>query len=438
MDSDSDDASLEDEEAVGGRSRDLLSSFYGKMASDVAPPEEEEDEALDPIDREDFDAETRTKFIGATDTIRDMKDNVGGMEGEMTSLSAAMADIDATSAKVNASLADKRSQIDKLVRARRLLKRLEFLFELPKKLAAAIADGRHGEAVTSFQAVDGVLRKYAHVPSLADIHAESAAIVAGLRDALLEELARRRRRARRRSRPRRAACSRASSCSATSARTRRHPRPPRSRRRPPRRRAADGAGADGAATLEGRVAALTAAFVGPYGAGAAQLAKVAELTDARLAGVAPETPRRAWTSRGPTSSPSPPSAVAGDGDPPAGRPEIRDAPRPFAGLAASAGAEPPEPPAGADAAKGGAVALAALCRLLGDASPGYGELAAALLAAHVDLVHGDVSRRYAQLERDARYLHAVLPSHVPDADTRRAIELAVADFLQGASDRCLD
>ncbi|KAH8060578.1 Dor1-like protein [Aureococcus anophagefferens] len=176
MDSDSDDASLEDEEAVGGRSRDLLSSFYGKMASDVAPPEEEEDEALDPIDREDFDAgrarwllkteplpkllerddalcrevkslsgdmqmlvyENYSKFIGATDTIRDMKDNVGGMEGEMTSLSAAMADIDATSAK---------------------------------KLAAAIADGRHGEAVTSFQAVDGVLRKYAHVPSLADIHA---------------------------------------------------------------------------------------------------------------------------------------------------------------------------------------------------------------------------------------------------------------------------
>jgi len=776
MDSDSDDASLEDEEAVGGRSRDLLSSFYGKMASDVAPPEEEEDEALDPIDREDFDAdahvrgllkteplpkllerddalcrevkslsgdmqmlvyENYSKFIGATDTIRDMKENVGGMEGEMTSLSAAMADIDATSAKVNASLADKRSQIDKLVRARRLLKRLEFLFELPKKLAAAIADGRHGEAVTSFQAVDGVLRKYAHVPSLADIHAESAAIVAGLRDTLLEELAR----PPAAGAPSLAAAEggvlarvvllgdlgadAAASEAAAFACVDRHVAA-----------AVDGAALDGAATLEGRVAALTAAFVGPYGAGAAQLAKVAELTDARLAGVAPAGPRPsldqsradlvakyvlrlervlaaaegtgpptaeaaaalaaalaaavdgasrgagddglgarvaavaaraaaaaadgafagarraaadavarlpgavsrgdaaaldaepkktaelvrgavaealalaeplapflgagdaaadrerryyAWVrdaleSLGGVAAGPAPSAVAGDGDPPAGRPEIRDAPRPFAGLAASAGAEPPEPPAGADAAKNGAVALAALCRLLGDASPGYGELATALLAAHVDLVHGDVSRRvldaldadalaaavaaaaataaprhtdavaacvalvaaagrrvraaarnpgdaplddadaadddaaaaaaaattrmaapraptqagkrgggieldverlftskaapkaaaaaddpaspagvraallrrlaralldavrdatlsrpqYAQLERDARYLHAVLPSHVPDADARRAIELAVADFLQGASDRCLD
>ncbi|KAH8075711.1 hypothetical protein JL721_1728 [Aureococcus anophagefferens] len=249
MDSDSDDASLEDEEAVGGRSRDLLSSFYGKMASDTEPLPKllERDDALCREvkslsgDMQMLVYENYSKFIGATDTIRDMKDNVGGMEGEMTSLSAAMADIDATSAKVNASLADKRSQIDKLVRARRLLKRLEFLFELPKKLAAAIADGRHGEAVTSFQAVDGVLRKYAHVPSLADIHAESAAIVAGLRDALLEELAR----------PPAAGA------------------PPRVRGADRHAAAAVAAAVDAAATLEGRVAALTAAFVGPYGAGAA-------------------------------------------------------------------------------------------------------------------------------------------------------------------------
>ncbi|KAH8045339.1 3'5'-cyclic nucleotide phosphodiesterase [Aureococcus anophagefferens] len=392
MDSDSDDASLEDEEAVGGRSRDLLSSFYGKMASDVAPPEEEEDEALDPIDREDFDAdahvrgllkteplpkllerddalcrevkslsgdmqmlvyENYSKFIGATDTIRDMKDNAGRHGGR-----------------------DDVAERGHGRHRRDVGQAPEFLFELPKKLAAAIADGRHGEAVTSFQAVDGVLRKYAHVPSLADIHAESAAIVAG------------------------------------------------------------------------RVAALTAAFVGPYGAGAAQLARVAELTDARLAGVASASPRpsldqsradlvakyvlrlervlAAAEGHGPptaeaaaalaaalaarrdaraagraTTGPrrrrrragrggggrrrfagarraaadavarlpgavrraaprARAAAVAGDGDPPAGRPEIRDAPRPFgprgvrgrgaAGAAAGADAARTAPPRARSAA----------------------------------------------------------------------------------------
>ena len=176
----------EGEEEGGGRSRDLLSNFYGAMSPGGEGGEDEDGEAdLDPIDRSDFDAdahvrgllrteplpallerdaalcrevktlsgdmqmlvyENYSKFIGATDTIRDMKANVGGMEAEMASLSETMASVDVASARVNASLADKRSQIDALVRARRLLKRLEFLFELPRTLEAAVARGDHAEA----------------------------------------------------------------------------------------------------------------------------------------------------------------------------------------------------------------------------------------------------------------------------------------------------
>ena len=251
----SDDGGLDNLE-TSERSRDLLSSFYGSMAPPPAD-EPEDDEPAAPLDRTDFDAdayvrdllktrpldrllehddglrrevktlgsdlqslvyENYSKFIGATDTIRDMKENVGAMEAEVAKLSATMADVDARSARVrrpgrasrgaflreverskpiarprprrggaaaatricrrraaapprgasrifggerrllsrrrqnvsklpfanalrtqvNSSLAAKRAQIDKLVRARRLLKRLEFLFELPRKLGDAV------------------------------------------------------------------------------------------------------------------------------------------------------------------------------------------------------------------------------------------------------------------------------------------------------------
>eukprot|EP00629_Pelagomonadales_sp_RCC1024_P018604 CAMPEP_0119265148 /NCGR_PEP_ID=MMETSP1329-20130426/4046_1 /TAXON_ID=114041 /ORGANISM="Genus nov. species nov., Strain RCC1024" /LENGTH=131 /DNA_ID=CAMNT_0007264959 /DNA_START=85 /DNA_END=477 /DNA_ORIENTATION=+ len=118
-----------DEDDNGDRSRDLLSSFYGTLAPQAE--EVEDEEPAEPIDRSDFDAddyvrgmlkkqpmeallatddslcrevktltsdmqslvyENYSKFISATDTIRDMKENVGSMEAEMASLSATMAD----------------------------------------------------------------------------------------------------------------------------------------------------------------------------------------------------------------------------------------------------------------------------------------------------------------------------------------------------------
>ena len=81
-----------------------------------------------------------------------------------------MCDVDALAKQVNGSLADKRSQIDTLVRSRRLLKRLEFLFELPKKLEVAVSEGRHEDAVSMYEAADAVLSSHGHVASLRDIH----------------------------------------------------------------------------------------------------------------------------------------------------------------------------------------------------------------------------------------------------------------------------
>lgn len=228
-DDDDDDLLDDDDGEAPSRSRLLLANFYGSLGKEEnkesSQEERNQQRALDPIDRNDFDADSHvrdlletkslsellseddrlcsdvktlssemqmlvyenySKFISATDTIRDMQENVQAMEGEMLSLTTTMADIDIMSASVNSSLADKRSQIDKLVRARRLLKRLEFLFELPRKLSAAVAAKRYDEAVRYFSTTDEILAKYSHVPSLAEIRSDASRIAFGLRDTLRE------------------------------------------------------------------------------------------------------------------------------------------------------------------------------------------------------------------------------------------------------------
>lgn len=222
--SDDDDFEDDDDEEEPSRARELLASFYGKLAEngDEAAPTSGK-----AIDRSEFEAdeyvrdmletkplsellsedeglcrdikslsgemqmlvyENYSKFIAATDTIRDMQQNVSAMEDEMKALTVTMAEIDTMSGSVNASLADKRAQIDKLVRARRLLKRLEFLFELPRKLNSCVAAKKYDEAVKYYTTTDEILQRYAHVPSLREIHREASRIASSLRESLRASL----------------------------------------------------------------------------------------------------------------------------------------------------------------------------------------------------------------------------------------------------------
>ena len=66
-----------------------------------------------------------------------MKQDVEKMDSEMDVLVSKMENIAAKSSIVNESLSGKRGKIDKLVRVRRLLKRLEIIFELPRQLSEA-------------------------------------------------------------------------------------------------------------------------------------------------------------------------------------------------------------------------------------------------------------------------------------------------------------
>uniref|UniRef100_A0A7S2S0E2 Vacuolar protein sorting-associated protein 51 homolog n=1 Tax=Rhizochromulina marina TaxID=1034831 RepID=A0A7S2S0E2_9STRA len=132
--------------------------------------------------------ENYNKFITATDTIRSMKQNVESMEGEMDILVASMDEIADKSEHINSSLASKRSQIDKLVRVRRLLKRLEFFFELPQRLQQCIDEGSFAQAVKYFKIARDTLREYSHVASFSNIQAESEELMDQLRTRLKAQI----------------------------------------------------------------------------------------------------------------------------------------------------------------------------------------------------------------------------------------------------------
>lgn len=125
--------------------------------------------------------ENYNKFISATDTIRKMKQNVESMEVEMKSLQGSMEKISAASGLISASLADKRGEVDKLVRVRRLLSRLEFLFELPDILRSAIERGNVAQAIKYYSMTHAILKKHKHVSSFGAILRESEEIVATLK-----------------------------------------------------------------------------------------------------------------------------------------------------------------------------------------------------------------------------------------------------------------
>ena len=91
--------------------------------------------------------ENYSKFISATETIKRMKSNMDSMENDMELLKSKMKSITITSSSLDETLYDKRSKLSKLIRLNRLLDKLQFLSELPEKLASLIDQEQYKQAV---------------------------------------------------------------------------------------------------------------------------------------------------------------------------------------------------------------------------------------------------------------------------------------------------
>ncbi|XP_069036441.1 vacuolar protein sorting-associated protein 51 homolog isoform X2 [Lepisosteus oculatus] len=128
--------------------------------------------------------ENYNKFISATDTIRKMKNDFKKMEDEMDCLAANMAAITEFSARISGTLQDQHVQITKLSGVHTLLRKLQFLFELPARLNKCVELQAHSQAVAYYSKARSVLRQYQHMPSFRGIQEDCQLIVAQLAERL--------------------------------------------------------------------------------------------------------------------------------------------------------------------------------------------------------------------------------------------------------------
>ena len=109
------------------------------------------------------------KFITATETIKEMKTDVYAMDEDISALRSHVQTIVVGSKSLDTYFEAKRTEVDKLLRIRRLLDRLEFLSELPEKLALMIGSKHYKEAVELYRKTISVLTRHSHVLSFKKI-----------------------------------------------------------------------------------------------------------------------------------------------------------------------------------------------------------------------------------------------------------------------------
>ena len=208
------------------RIRMLMLNYYGNEGFDEDEEEDEEAKMHD-IDGENFDVdvylnnllktetlpnllkrseelrkETRTldsdmqnmvyenysKFIRATDTIRTMKTDVTVIETELDKLMLGMETLGKNSGELDTALEPNRSKIENMLSLQSLIKKLEFLFELPMRLRRSIELEAYVQAVKYYNTANAILEKYSHVLSFGSIHKESIEIMSGLKDLMYQKL----------------------------------------------------------------------------------------------------------------------------------------------------------------------------------------------------------------------------------------------------------
>ncbi|WJX85154.1 hypothetical protein P8452_67652 [Trifolium repens] len=104
--------------------------------------------------------ENYNKFICATDSIKSMKSNIIGMEGEMEQLLDKIMFVQSRSDNVNTSLSENREHIEKLNKKCNLLRKIQFIYDLPDRLAKCIKVEAYADAVKMYTGSMPIFKTY--------------------------------------------------------------------------------------------------------------------------------------------------------------------------------------------------------------------------------------------------------------------------------------
>jgi hypothetical protein len=134
-------------------------------------------------------SENYNKFISATDTIRKMRSDFKKMEEEMECLVVSMGEITEFNDKINGSFKDKRKELSRLSDIDTLLKKLQFLFDLPSKLNEFITvKNSHALAVKYYCKARKTLDHYKQMPTFRNIEDDCKLIINNLKIKLYENI----------------------------------------------------------------------------------------------------------------------------------------------------------------------------------------------------------------------------------------------------------
>jgi hypothetical protein len=134
-------------------------------------------------------SENYNKFISATDTIRKMRSDFKKMEEEMECLVVSMGEITEFNDKINGSFKDKRKELSRLSDIDTLLKKLQFLFDLPSKLNEFITvKNSYPLAVKYYCKARKTLDHYKQMPTFKNIEDDCKLIINNLKLKLYENI----------------------------------------------------------------------------------------------------------------------------------------------------------------------------------------------------------------------------------------------------------
>ena len=129
-------------------------------------------------------------FINATQLISGMRTSVNDMAAKMDALKANITNIVDTHTDVQARLRPSREAMLKLVTVDSSLKKIDFLVQLPDRLAAALKEGKLTAVARYWSAGRAILTRNTHVKSFANVQSQCLPVVssasAGLKQRLSE------------------------------------------------------------------------------------------------------------------------------------------------------------------------------------------------------------------------------------------------------------
>ncbi|KAI0236587.1 hypothetical protein L0F63_002565 [Massospora cicadina] len=128
-------------------------------------------------DRKNLVYENYSRFICASESVSEMRTKVQEVTSELKSAVNTIDTLAQSSETISAGLRKNKAKLDMLYHKSSLLKKLQFVLDLPRRLAHQVAAGRYSDAVRQYAYTATLLERYRHLSIFINIEQECHSIM---------------------------------------------------------------------------------------------------------------------------------------------------------------------------------------------------------------------------------------------------------------------